>query len=235
MNGRSGIHRTNIDKERGMKTRLLLTALVVVAAAWANVASATIITYTDRTLWTNAMPSVDYTVDFESFVADTSFALVPLDVGPFTLSTIGTAVPGTNLVDVSPFTCCVVPASFGNVAVDIFVDVGLMAEIVFDTPVQGFFADFFAAGNTFQLTLTLADGSSTMIQVPGPGNSLEPFGFISTSNAIMSIEFSNTLNDGFFVDNISAGNAVSVPEPGTLALLGIGLAGMGLMRRRRKV
>ena len=29
--------------------------------------------------------------------------------------------------------------------------------------------------------------------------------------------------------------ASSVPEPGTLALFGLGIAGMGLMRRRRKV
>jgi len=218
-----------------MKTRLLLTALVVVAAAWANVASATIITYTDRTLWTNAMPSVDYTVDFEGFGVDTSFALVPLDVGPFTLSTIGTALPGRNIVDVAPFLFLGVPVSFGNAAVTIFVDDGdgLTAKIVFDTAVQGFFADFLFAGNTSELTLTLANGDTTMIQVPGPGDSLEPFGFISTGGAIMSIEFSNTVNDGFYIDNISAGFAV--PEPGTLALLGIGLAGMGLMRRRRKV
>ena len=39
-------------------------------------------------------------------------------------------------------------------------------------------------------------------------------------------------NDFVNIDNLRFG--ITVPEPGTLALLGIGLAGMGLMRRRKK-
>jgi hypothetical protein len=40
---------------------------------------------------------------------------------------------------------------------------------------------------------------------------------------------SNDPNDGYGIDDVTVGR---VPEPGTLALLGLGLLGVGLMRRR---
>lgn len=55
-------------------------------------------------------------------------------------------------------------------------------------------------------------------------------GFMSDM-AITSLVFrSNDENDGFGIDNVTVG---TVPEPGTLALLGLGLAGIGAMRSRK--
>ncbi|SDW59582.1 MULTISPECIES: PEP-CTERM sorting domain-containing protein [Marinobacter] len=43
--------------------------------------------------------------------------------------------------------------------------------------------------------------------------------------------YANSNNDGFGIDSVTIGK---VPEPGTLALMGLGLAGLGLTRRRKR-
>jgi len=57
--------------------------------------------------------------------------------------------------------------------------------------------------------------------------------FFSPSEQFTSFSFS-TSSQAFEVDNLVVGYQVDVPEPASLALLGLGLAGLGFARRRNK-
>lgn len=122
--------------------------------------------------------------------------------------------------------------------------VGGSVAFSFTNPVDafGFYVNGLQTDLVPQQTIEYVDGSSVtqIINFPTAINGGGAFvGFIDFGQLISSVTF-NATNDILGFDDLrfgrsenNPGDPVSVPEPGSIALLGVGLLGIGIARKRR--
>ena len=219
-----------------MDIRQFCSALTVLGSMtlFSASANATLAFFTDRTAWESTLGGAITTENFDAirpFVLNAGSNTV----GQLDISLSNLLGSFNQVGDISTFwningTTGYLGAATGTGAEDITINLPMAAF--------GWGADFStthsAGGLTLEIDAILAEFSDIL---PGGEDGTGFLGVISTE-AFSSIRlFDASQNESFGMDNVSFGDGtgvtVAIPAPATLAIFGLGLVGIGFVRRTR--
>lgn len=209
-----------------MRNVIKTTLAIFTVSAFATNASAALIAFTDRADWEAAVSGNFLSEDFSS-TSSGDYMTSAIDVGDFTVSMTGSSF-GTSWHNISSIGAggSALNSVDGSQQLNVATGSTGGTTLEFDFDIYAFGADFAYVSDS-RTTSFLIDG----VQLDIPYLDSEFFGFVSdTAFSANFLTLTSGGADGFGMDNLVY--AASVPEPGTLALLGLGLAGIGFSRKK---
>lgn len=114
---------------------------------------------------------------------------------------------------------------------------------VFSQPINTFSIDVLGLGTQGSTTFSILDSNGNQRDLfvnfvdptPAPVSTPLFVGLVDIDHPFTSVSFTGTANgDGIDFDRLQYGMSKKVPEPGTIALFGLGLAGLAFTRRRKQ-